>query len=53
VIVGTLMLNESTITIWDWFRMLIFWFLMIGVRAIMILTFYPIIKKTGYGITKK
>ena len=33
--------------------MLIFWVLMIGVRAIMVLSFYPILKSTGYGINKK
>jgi len=33
--------------------MLIFWALMIGVRALMVLSFYPILKSTGYGINKK
>ncbi len=33
--------------------MIIFWGLMIISRLIMVVTFYPILKKTGYGITKK
>jgi NhaP-type Na+/H+ or K+/H+ antiporter len=33
--------------------MFFFWFLMILSRLIMVLTCYPILKKTGYGITKK
>ena len=47
------MVSESTITGWDWIKMLIFWFLMIAVRAIMVVTFLPILKASGYGITKK
>ncbi len=47
------MVSESTITGWDWLKMLIFWFLMIAVRAIMVVTFLPILKASGYGITKK
>jgi NhaP-type Na+/H+ or K+/H+ antiporter len=47
------MISVSTITGWDWIRMLIFWVLMIIVRAIMVLTFLPILKATGYGMTKK
>jgi hypothetical protein len=47
------MIEESTITGWDWFKMFVFWFLMILLRAVMVLTFYPIIKKSGYGLTKK
>ena len=47
------MIAESTITGWDWIKMFAFWILMIIVRAIMVLTFLPILKATGYGITKK
>jgi hypothetical protein len=47
------MISESTITGWDWIRMFIFWILMIIVRAIMVVTFLPILKASGYGITKK
>jgi hypothetical protein len=47
------MIAESTITGWDWIKMFAFWILMIIVRAIMVLTFVPILKATGYGITKK
>jgi NhaP-type Na+/H+ or K+/H+ antiporter len=47
------MIAESTITGWDWIKMLAFWVLMIIIRAIMVLTFVPILKATGYGITKK
>lgn len=47
------MISESTITGWDWFKMFAFWFLMIIIRAIMVLTFLPILKASGYGVTKK
>lgn len=47
------MIRESTITGWDWIRMLIFWFLMIIARALMVITCYPVLRKSGYGITKK
>lgn len=47
------MITETTITVWDWVRMLIFWVLMILIRAIMVFSFYPILKSTGYGISKK
>jgi len=53
IVVGVKMVSESTITGWDWIKMLIFWVLMIAVRAIMVLTFLPILKGSGYGITKK
>lgn len=53
VVVGTEMIESSTITALDWFRMFIFWFLMIGMRTIMVLTVSPILKRTGYGMTKK
>jgi len=33
--------------------MFVFWFIMIILRAVMVLTFYPIIRKSGYGLTKK
>jgi len=47
------MIRESTITGWDWIKMFFFWFLMIIARLLMVLTCYPVLKKTGYGITKK
>lgn len=53
IVVGVEMISESTITGWDWIKMLVFWVLMIIVRAIMVLTFLPILKASGYGITKK
>lgn len=33
--------------------MFLFWFLMIGLRTLMVLTFFPILKRSGYGLTKK
>lgn len=33
--------------------MFIFYILMIVLRAVMVLTFYPFIKNIGYGISKK
>ena len=37
----------------DWVKMFFFWFLMIGMRTLMVLTFYPILSRKGYGLTKK
>ena len=53
IVVGTEMIEETTIRWTDWFRMFLFWFLMIGLRTVMVLTFYPILKRYGYGITRK
>lgn len=53
VIVGVKMIDGSTITGMDWFKMLIFWVLMIISRVIMVLTFYPLLKNSGYGISTK
>lgn len=47
------MIEETTITTMDWIRMFLFWFLMIAMRTLMVLTFFPILKKTGYGLNKK
>lgn len=47
------MISESTITGWDWLKMFVFWILMILVRTVMVVTFLPILKASGYGINKK
>ena len=47
------MIEESTIRLSDWIRMFLFWFLMIGLRGLMVLTFYPFLRKIGYGLSKK
>jgi len=53
IVVGVEIVSGSTITKWDWLRMFIFWVLMILIRAIMVFTFMPLLKRTGYGVTKK
>lgn len=53
IVVGISMVGTSTITSSDWMRMFIFWFLMIISRVIMVLTFYPLIIRSGYGISVK
>ena len=53
IIVGINMIEEHTITGGDWVKMFLFWFLMIIARIFMVLTFYPLLKKYGYGLTKK
>lgn len=50
---GIKMIDNSTITAVDWIKMLFFWVLMIISRVIMVLTFYPLIKRSGYGLTRK
>jgi NhaP-type Na+/H+ or K+/H+ antiporter len=50
-VVGIKMINEATITSGDWLKMFFFWILMIISRAIMVLTFYPFLTRSGYGIT--
>ena len=47
------MVDGSTIGVADWIKMLIFWFLMIIARVIMVFTFYPALKNTGYGVNMK
>jgi NhaP-type Na+/H+ or K+/H+ antiporter len=37
----------------DWVKMLVFWVLMILSRVIMVLTFYPFLRRSGYGINRK
>ena len=47
------MIEETTIRVSDWIRMFLFWFFMIALRTVMVLTFYPVLKRFGYGLTKK
>ena len=47
------MIEESTITTGDWVKMFFFYILMIMARMLMILTFYPFLRKSGYGVNKK
>lgn len=53
IIVGIKMIDETTITGWDWAKMLLFYVLMILARGLMVLTLYPLLKKFGYGLTRK
>ena len=53
IVVGIKMIDETTITVWDWIKMFFFYILMIISRIIMVATFYPLLKKFGYGLTKK
>lgn len=53
VIAGVEFSHSNTITSADWFKMIAFWALMIIVRAIVIIGFYPILKSRGYGMSKK
>jgi uncharacterized protein (DUF983 family) len=53
IVVGVQMMSENTITSADWIKMLIFWVLMIISRIIMVLTFYPFLTRSGYGISTK
>ena len=47
------MLDKSTITALDWFKLIIFWIMCHVMRLIMIVTFLPFLRNTGYGLTKK
>lgn len=53
IIVGVKMIDTATITAGDWFKMFFFWILMILSRGIMVLTFYPLLKRFGYGLNRK
>ena len=53
IIVGIKMIEESTITATDWGKMILFYLLMLVARTIMVLTFYPLLRKFGYGLTRK
>jgi NhaP-type Na+/H+ or K+/H+ antiporter len=48
-----MMTGSSTITGWDWIRMIFFWVLLIAARAIMVFSFLTILEGNGYGINKK
>lgn len=47
------MIDKTTITALDWIKMFMFWLLMIISRLIMVFTFYPFLKRSGYGLTRK
>lgn len=53
IVVGIKMIDETTITAGDWVKMFLFWILMIFSRVIMVLTFYPLLARFGYGLTRK
>ena len=53
IIVGIRMIEESTITTGDWVRMFFFYILMIIARMLMVLTFYPFLRNSGYGVNRK
>jgi NhaP-type Na+/H+ or K+/H+ antiporter len=52
ILIGIEMIEKSTITGEDWIKMLIFYFIMLVARFIMVGTLYPILSNTGYGLTK-
>ncbi|CAD8069778.1 unnamed protein product [Paramecium sonneborni] len=52
IIVGIQLLEEDLIQRIDYFKMIGFYFLMILVRLLMVLTFYPLLKYFGYPMTK-
>lgn len=45
--------EDSTIEVSDWYKMLVFYGFMIGARIVMIGTFYPYLRKHGYGLNGK
>ena len=47
------MIEKTTIEGSDWIKMIIFWFLMMLCRGIMVYSFYPLLRNTGYGISQK
>jgi NhaP-type Na+/H+ or K+/H+ antiporter len=53
IIIGVNILDKSHIDFSDWVRMFIFFILMVIGRGIMVLTFFPILKLFGYGLSYK
>lgn len=53
IIIGVEMIEKSTITTGDWFKMFLFWGLMIVMRFLMVASFYPILRYFGYGLSRK
>jgi hypothetical protein len=53
VISGIEFAKYDTITTKDWIKVILFWPLMIIVRAITVYAFYPILKNRGYGLSRK
>lgn len=52
IIVGSVIIEEEHIKPSDYFRMVVFFFLMILGRYLMIMTFWPLVKRYGYPISK-
>jgi len=46
------MFEKTTIGGSDWIRMFIFWILMIIMRFAVVMACYPVLNRSGYGITK-
>lgn len=45
------MLNKSTVTVQDWYNLIIFFIMMLVIRGIMIIVFLPFILNSGYGLS--
>lgn len=45
--------NETTITFGDWMKLLIFYILSTFARGIMVATFIPCLRRSGYGLNNK
>ncbi|EGR27161.1 sodium hydrogen exchanger family protein, putative [Ichthyophthirius multifiliis] len=52
VLIGVEIVGQSTIVMSDWFKMFIFWIFMIIVRWLMIIILMPLLRKSGYPITR-
>jgi hypothetical protein len=51
MIVGTEVIEENYIHASDYFRMIIFYFFMIICRYLMVISFWPLLKKYGYPMS--
>jgi len=49
----TFMLDESSIDLSDWIRMILFYFIMIAVRYAMVIIVLPLLNSTGYPVSWK
>jgi NhaP-type Na+/H+ or K+/H+ antiporter len=53
VIIGVKVIEETSITVSDWIRMIVFWFLMQFMRLVMLACSLPVLSNFGYPVNRK
>jgi len=53
ILIGVQIISQSTIEQSDWIKLIVFYVLMNVMRLVMIMTFLPILRRSGYGLNKQ